>query len=431
MNRIFCRVARVSFAVVVAAQALLNAQVTTYRINCGATFAYQDPSGYAWTYDGWPQPAFISSSSGTVSDQAYWNFGIPPPQISYTTSDPIYWAAKTVGGFPGAYMEYQFQVPNGYYGVRLKFVEIDPNVAVGGRRFNVDLNGSNVLTLFDILAAAGDRNRAIDKEYPVTVTDGNIRIRLTAIVSNAVISGIEILPVIGSAFADVPPTHLHHATVQFMRDKFITSGCATVHYCPDRSLTRGEMAVFLVRAIYWAITGNVEGAPTLTDPGFTYSSTPYFTDVPMDHPFFKYIQEIKELRVTSGTTATTYDPNRVLTVGEVAAFTVHALEFLEKGKVLALDHPDRNEYVVAGQWCFSDVPPGHIWYKIFGRIHQLGVMTGNCVTYGSATPNVSSGEAGDVLRGLMSRFVAIGIDKQGSTGTGGGGGGGSTSSAVR
>jgi hypothetical protein len=82
-------------------------------------------------------------------------------------------------------------VANGNYTVRLKFAEIWFTEA-GKRIFDVDINSVPVLTRFDVAAAAGGRDRALDREFPVRVADGQIAIQFRPIVSNPKISAIEI-----------------------------------------------------------------------------------------------------------------------------------------------------------------------------------------------------------------------------------------------
>src|SRR6266705_1621444 len=50
----------------------------------------------------------------------------------------------------------------------------------GKRLFNTSINGTQVLTNFDIVAAAGAALTSIDKSFPVTVTGSSLMIQLTA-----------------------------------------------------------------------------------------------------------------------------------------------------------------------------------------------------------------------------------------------------------
>jgi hypothetical protein len=82
----------------------------------------------------------------------------------------------------------------GTYAVTLYFAETYLT-ASGGRVFNVSINGSAVLTNFDIYANAGGQNKAIASAF-TTIADGNgqIVIQLTAVTENPKINGISIKP---------------------------------------------------------------------------------------------------------------------------------------------------------------------------------------------------------------------------------------------
>jgi hypothetical protein len=88
-------------------------------------------------------------------------------------------------------LQYQFPAPNGAYTVILKFAETVFS-SRGERVFNIVLNGQQVATNFDIVAAAGGPNTAIDKSFPVNVMNGQIVIQLTPVVQNPQINAIEI-----------------------------------------------------------------------------------------------------------------------------------------------------------------------------------------------------------------------------------------------
>ena len=78
------------------------------------------------------------------------------------------------------------------YKVRLHFAEYYWT-AVGQRKFNVSINGTQVLTNFDIIAVAGAANKATIQEFTVTPSSGQIAIQYTTVTDNAKSSGIEIL----------------------------------------------------------------------------------------------------------------------------------------------------------------------------------------------------------------------------------------------
>ena len=52
------------------------------------------------------------------------------------------------------------------------------------------------------------------------------------------------------SFDDVPPDHWAYAEIELIRSYGITAGCSLGPlYCPDRSPTRAEMAVFAARLL--------------------------------------------------------------------------------------------------------------------------------------------------------------------------------------
>jgi hypothetical protein len=56
-------------------------------------------------------------------------------------------------------------------------------------------------------------------------------------------------PAVGAStgFDDVPTNHWAAVWIKQLVVEGITSGCGNGNYCPDASVTRAEMAVFLVR----------------------------------------------------------------------------------------------------------------------------------------------------------------------------------------
>ena len=60
-------------------------------------------------------------------------------------------------------------------------------------------------------------------------------------------------PVIAT-FSDVPTSHLFFQYIEALAAAGITAGCGGGNYCPDSPVTRGQMAVFLARALglHWA-----------------------------------------------------------------------------------------------------------------------------------------------------------------------------------
>jgi beta-glucanase (GH16 family) len=89
---------------------------------------------------------------------------------------------------------YNLPRPNGTYQVNLYFAETFTPINVGGRVFDVNVEGQ-VLSNLDVFAQAGGRNRALIKTFnAVTVTDGVLNIGFTAKTECPIIDAIEVLP---------------------------------------------------------------------------------------------------------------------------------------------------------------------------------------------------------------------------------------------
>jgi len=143
---------------------------TPIRVNPGGA-SYVDPQGQTWSAD----TGFTGGNTWSTAGN-----------IAGTTAGGLYQTCRW-GAFG-----YGFNVPNGSYTVNLKFAEISLGGA-GQRLFNVAINGSAVLTNFDVYAAAGGMT-AIDKSFPVTVTNGQISIQFTTGSANwPLVNGIEIV----------------------------------------------------------------------------------------------------------------------------------------------------------------------------------------------------------------------------------------------
>ena len=83
------------------------------------------------------------------------------------------------------------------YNVRLDFAE-EYWTAAGSREFNVLINGTQVLTDFDIFATAGGEFKAVAESFTATASSaGAITIQFVTVKDNAQVNGIEITPASG------------------------------------------------------------------------------------------------------------------------------------------------------------------------------------------------------------------------------------------
>jgi len=191
-------------------------------------------------------------------------------------------------------------------------------------------------------------------------------------------------------FLDVPQASPYHAPVETIIRDGITSGCGGGNYCPTSPVTRGQMAVFLLRAehgsayvpppatgtIFGDVTVNTSfadwieqlyaegitggclgGSPPLYCPTASvtrgqmatfllkiYHGTGYapaaasgvFSDVPVSMPLAPWIEEMARLSVTTGCGGNNFCPGNPVTRGQMAVFlakTFHrpeAIRFLQQ-----------------------------------------------------------------------------------------------------
>lgn len=153
-----------------------NTTTQTVDVGTGAVvFAVNSGDGGAYTgSDGIEYSADAEYDGGsTYSDD------VP---IANTTDDELY-QSERYGNF-----DYDVTLPDGTYAVTLKFAEIFHG-SDGQRRFDVALEGSQVVTDLDIHSQVGaDTSYVVTRE--VTVTDGELTISFSTDVDNAKISAI-------------------------------------------------------------------------------------------------------------------------------------------------------------------------------------------------------------------------------------------------
>ena len=121
----------------------------------------------------------------------------------------------------------------------------------------------------------------------------------------------------GTTFTDVPASDPFASWIEAFAREGITGGCASSppRYCPEAAVTRGQTAVLLLRAKHGA--GYQPPAATGT-----------FADVPADHPFARWIEQLAREGVTAGcsTSPLRYCPEDPVTRGQMAVFLVRAFE---------------------------------------------------------------------------------------------------------
>lgn len=164
---------------------------TAVRINTGGPA--QTVGGVTWS-------GCTSSCNGYVKGGNAWSETTPPiTGVVAPDSQTIQrseWTGGETGGIGYGQTAFTFTIPvstDATYDVKLHFTELN-KFAVGQRVFDVKINGSTVLTDFDIFRDAGGAYKTIVRTFPAQPVDGKVVIDFVRKVQNAKISAIQVLP---------------------------------------------------------------------------------------------------------------------------------------------------------------------------------------------------------------------------------------------
>jgi hypothetical protein len=108
-------------------------------------------------------------------------------------------------------------------------------------------------------------------------------------------------------FADVPASNPFCRWIEELARRAIVTGCGGGNYCPTASVTRAEMAVFVLRAL----------DPALIPPA---CGTPVFADVPASSPFCRWIEELARRGIVTGCGGGNYCPDAAVTREQMGVF---------------------------------------------------------------------------------------------------------------
>lgn len=116
------------------------------------------------------------------------------------------------------------------------------------------------------------------------------------------LSGKESFP-----FRDVSDDNVHYRTIARLEAEAITKGCGSDIYCPDHPVTRAQMASFLTRAL-----------------SLTPRSSPTFSDVSSSNAHRHDIAAIAAEGITKGCGGDKFCPDDHVTRAQMASFLVRA-----------------------------------------------------------------------------------------------------------
>jgi hypothetical protein len=157
-------------------------------------------------------------------------------------------------------------------------------------------------------------------------------------------------------FADVSQIHWAWAWIERLYNTRITAGCTDdpFRYCPEDTVTRAQMAVFLLRGRY----GSTYSPPSEGD-------TTGFDDVPLDYWAAPWIKQLASEGITAGCGNGNYCPEHPVSRAEMAVFLLRSKH-----------GPDYAPPDVGDSTGFDDVSPTHwaaAWIKL---LVAEGIATG-------------------------------------------------------
>ena len=182
----------------------------------------------------------------------------------------------------------------------------------------------------------------------------------------------------GPTFADVPTSHWAFFEVERLYLAGFTDGCGLdpLVYCPERAVTRAEMAVFIERGIH--------GAEFIPPTG----TGVIFADVPLSYWSVNWIEKLYSDRITIGCSLSPlmYCPERPITRAEMAVFLLkakHGADYVPPAAV----------------GIFTDVPTSYWDASWIEQLYAEGITIGCTLTPLSYCPENS------VTRAEMAAFL--------------------------
>jgi hypothetical protein len=125
-------------------------------------------------------------------------------------------------------------------------------------------------------------------------------------------------PATGTVFADVPASSIYAPWIEELERQGLTAGCGGGNYCPDASVTRAQMAVFLLNTAF---------GPGYVPPPATGT---VFDDVPAGSFAAAWIEDLVGRGITAGCSAVPplYCPLNPITRGQMAVFVTITFHLL-------------------------------------------------------------------------------------------------------
>ena len=130
--------------------------------------------------------------------------------------------------------------------------------------------------------------------------------------NDGVLDEFDAFPLDPSIFFDAQPDHWDFSFIETLYGAGITAGCGNANYCPEDSVTRAQMAVFLERGM---------NASDYSPPA---ASGNVFFDVGAGDFAASFIEQLASDGITAGCGNGNYCPNATVTRDHMAVFLLRA-----------------------------------------------------------------------------------------------------------
>lgn len=256
-------------------------------------------------------------------------------------------------------MEFEFELPltksKHYFKINQKVSATTNNVRIRPRPSTTNSNPKGSLSKGDIVTITGpfkfDESSAKNHFvwYPVKTSDG-IEGYVASSFLNYLSSTSEPTPnpIPTMTFKDIPANHYAIKEIYYLAERNIINGVEPNKFGLGQGLTRWQAVLMLNRVKNVSLANR-------PDPGFT--------DVPKNHKNYHDIAAAVDAGLFNGTSSTTFEPDRILTRGEMAAVLQRIYDFPEPSS----KHP------------FTDVKDE--WFaESVARLYASGVTNGVSAT---------------------------------------------------
>ena len=168
---------------------------------------------------------------------------------------------------------------------------------------------------------------------------------------------------VGGSFEDIPLSFGAYWHVEALYHSGVTAGCDATRYCPRQAVTRGQMAVFVAKALEHAGVARLFVCNGV-------NITPVFSDIPDGTALCGATKLLNELGIVVGCGNGAYCPTEDITRGQMAVFIAQSMVLAGRlGGVMPCD-------AVTNPSPFVDVPNDHPACGHIKALYDAGVIVG-------------------------------------------------------